>query len=339
MHEADETLAKQWDNRGAVSRSGRLFSLLMRPLGYPHLEGGRVIEAYRGPQAFVDACGLDEDAWARHFDQWDRAASRAAHRHRDRVVLLHFLAALAVLTAVLGAIGFLGHAMGLFWALAEVAILVGIVLMVRNDRNPKKSTHHAWLSCRKQAERFRAEALARIPAAPGIADEATRRAAILALLEDQIGYQAKAHDRWEKLHGGLERATRRIFYLVLVAAAGHLVPIGVESWRAMGNAVPHAVEVVAHFFHSPKWLIITAAGPAFAACLHGIASKLEVKRLASQAGAMAARLSALKLELESLGPDNGRELERLAQRIGDELTAEHSNWLSLVEHAELEEPA
>lgn len=339
MHEVDETLARKWDKPSAPSRSGRLFSLLMRPFGYRRVEGGSVIAAYRGPKAFVDACGLGEDAWARHFDQWDRAASRAANRHRDRVVLLHFLAALAVLTAVLGAIGFLGHAMGLVWALAEVVILVTIVAMVRSDRRPASSTHHAWLSCRQQAERFRAEALARIPAAPGIADDAARRAAILALLEDQIGYQAKAHDRWENLHGGLERATRGIFYLVLAAAAGHLVPIGVESWRAMGNAVPHAVEAVAHFFHSPKWLIITAAGPAFAACLHGIASKLEVKRLASQAGAMAARLSTLKLELESLGPDNGRELERLAQRVADELTAEHSNWLSLVEHAELEEPA
>jgi len=336
MQEADETLVKKWDKPEGTSWSGRMFSLLMRPFGYPRLEGGRAVSAYRGPESFVDACGIGEDEWAKNFDRYDRGASRAANRHRDCVILLHVLAALAVLTAVLGAVGFSGR-VGLLFGFLEVLILAVIVAMVRSDRDPNTSSHHGWLSLRQRAEGFRARALVRIPAIDGSVE--ARRMAIMALLDDQIDYQTKAHHRWEKLHAGLERATRAIFYLVLVAAAGHLVPLAVEWWHMMGNEVPHAVEAVSHFFHSQKWLIVTAAGPAFAACLHGIGGKLEVKRLAAQAGAMKDRLETLKLELANLGAGETDGLARLAGRIADELAAEHHSWLSLVEHAELEEPA
>jgi hypothetical protein len=252
--------------------------------------------------------------------------------------LIHVLSAFAVLTAVLGAISFLG--VGIPWAAAEVIFLFIIVKMVRTDRRDDSSIHQAWLTLRKEAEQFRANALMRTFEANRAVPNSLRRKVLLALLDDQISYQTSAHDRWERLHKGLESASRWTFYVVLVAVTAHLVPVTVESWRFIGGDVPHTVERVAHFFHAPWWLIFTAAGPAFAACLHGIGGKLEVKRLASHAKAMCAKLESHRAEIESLGEDaTEAQLKELARKVSTDLISEHTTWYGLLEHGRLEEPA
>lgn len=329
-------LASRWDKGDKVSWSGRFFSLALSPLGYPKLEGGQAIPAYRGPSGFSDSCGVADEEWKKEFDQHDRAATRAGNRHRDRVVLLHLLAAMAVLTAVLGVISLWG--MSLPWAVAEFLILCAIIRLVRQDRRQGASAHSAWLVLRQAAESFRMQALLRPFAGEANLPIAAARAPLLALLEYQVEYHRKAHARWDQLNRGLERGTRWIFYVVAGAVALHLIPVAVESWKFIGHSVPPWMQALAHLLHSPKWLILTAAGPAFAACLHGIGGKLEVKRLAGQSESMTQQLTKFQTELAALNDEGSTApLAAVAKRIAAAMNAEHATWLYLLQDCQLDE--
>jgi len=351
-------LVKSWDKGAKRSWSGWIFARTMRAFGYdkPHQAS---IESWRGELEFCRHCGLDDAQWAR-FDAVDRAATRAGHRHRDNVVLLHLLAASAVFFAVSGAVALFGSVWP--WAVLELAVLCAIVFLVRKERSKSGSSvpvHRAWLELRREAEAFRVKAMlyafgvdyARdIPELAGkhqslelesretpvALDRNAQRKTIASLLRDQIDYHDENERRWKAVRRGLERAIRWIFYLVLVAVVLHLVPLAMHGLEQLGRIRLDGVHGLLDFLHSPKWLLLTAAGPAFAAGLHGIAVKLEIQRLERSSHAMAKRLRGFRQALEG---DPDMETKPLALAIARAMYAEHDAWFNLMGINDIQMPA
>lgn len=408
--EGFDQLVSQWDPEDRKVRAGRFFRRFLSLFGYPGREGGRVLTAWRGPQRFVDGSRLASRTWTR-FDEVDRAATHAALSHRDQIVALHVLAALAVVCAVAGAIRLFGGSA--LWALAEFAVLVRIVWLVVREKRRKVPVHRAWLLLRQAAEALRLQALLRpflasLPALershwrgePGRthppddrsgegdrteeddravghgmqlvspqtwwASRSVRDTGPLAntaegdyvvqsrfdelvgtlrsLIEDQRDYHARTHERWHRLHHGLERAMLWIFVLVSATVLSHLFALGVQFLENHGQALPHALTGVAHWLHEQRWLLlITAAGPAFAACLHGIGGKLEIRHVAEQSGAMRHRLDDYREALDQLerqgGDDRFMALRALAIQVASAMYAEHETWFTLLRGNEVEIPA
>ncbi len=348
-------LVKSWDRGAKRSWSGWIFARTMRAFGYDKPHQGS-IESWRGELEFCQHCGLDEAQWAR-FDAVDRAATRAGHRHRDNVVLLHMLAASAVFFAVSGAVALFGTVWP--WAVLELGVLCGIVLLVRRERAKDGSSvpvHRAWLELRREAEAFRVKAMLYgfgvdhaqdIPelaekhqdldlASRATIDRGAQRKTLASLLRDQIGYHAENEERWKAVRHGLERAIRWIFYWVLVAVVLHLVPLVVHWLEHLGWIRLDGFHGVLDFLHSPKWLLLTAAGPAFAAGLHGVAVKLEIQRLERSSHAMAERLRNFRQALES---DPDIDMKPLALAVARAMYAEHDAWFNLMGINDIQMPA
>lgn len=97
-----------------------------------------------------------QEKYLQYFYSLDRTATHAANKYRDRVVLTHLFASMAVLGAVAGSIGRSEMSEG-FWGLLELLSLVLIVFLLFDRRKPTNS-HDVWLQFRQAAEAFRINA-------------------------------------------------------------------------------------------------------------------------------------------------------------------------------------
>lgn len=132
--------------------SGMFHEVILRLFGKKWKKKFAPIKAYRGKkQSFLEK-KLPEEFW-QYFDMFDRTATHAANKYRDKVVGIHLLASLAVLGAVLGAI-VQSDGAELFWGLVELVALGWIVTLLR-ERKEKINSHDVWLYFRKAAEAFR----------------------------------------------------------------------------------------------------------------------------------------------------------------------------------------
>ena len=351
-------LVKSWDKGTKRSWSGWIFARTMRAFGYAKSHQGS-IEAWRGEPEFCEHCGLDDAQWAK-FDAVDRAATRAGHRHRDNVVLLHMLAASAVFFAVSSAVALFGTAWP--WAVLELVVLCGILVVVMRERSKvgsSASVHRAWLELRREAEAFRVKAMlyefgvdyardipelaGKHPAldmesrgTPIAADRDAQRKTLASLLRDQVNYHDENGKCWKAVRQSLERSIRWIFYLVLVAVVLHLIPLAMHGLEHLGWIRLDSVHGVLDFLHSPKWLLLTAAGPAFASGLHGISGKLEIQRLEWSSQAMAERLRKFRQALDA-NPDG--DMKPLALAVARAMYAEHDAWFNLMGINDISMPA
>jgi hypothetical protein len=118
------------------------------------------VGAYRGEDGFVSGSGLDKQSfWTRMFDPLDRAATHAANRYRDGIVLSHLLSSMAVLGAVAGMIGWLGID-DWAWALVELVALLAIgVIVRRGNARGRQAIRDLFLKTRRAAEALRLSAL------------------------------------------------------------------------------------------------------------------------------------------------------------------------------------
>jgi hypothetical protein len=286
------------------------------------------------------------------FSALDRSALYGSYKHRDFVWIAYLGAATAVLLAVAGHISDGGPE----WAVVEFAVLLLVAALVLYARGT--SLQDRWTACRLGAEQLRIalmslpllvlpEALAtREEPSPSEKDDgskpevkfdfaalqqvkrAVRQHGLPRLdpkftpeqavdwthriIHDQISY----HDR---NHAKLERAESRLQIISFLIFASAMLA------------------VMAHFFsHDPRLLLVTAAGPAFLAALHGAVTRLGIVHRAALSANVKRDLAeideALTKQIDPLRSEEERweEVRQLAYRATETMGSENTSWHHLV---------
>lgn len=284
------------------------------------------------------------------FDAMDRSASHGSYIHRDLAWVAYFGAAFAVFAAVAGYIHLFFSEDA--WGVIEFVTLLiagGVVIGAR-----RSSLQERWTACRLGAEQLRIArmslpllvlppALATAPP-PGnsksskevelglIALAEVKRAVrdqglprldpefepidaakwLQCIVDDQTNYHHINHHKLERAESRLRFATQALFGAAMVA-------------------------VLLHFCsHIGGLLLVTAAGPAFAAALHGAGTRLGIVHRAALSldverelkvvqKALAKLIATPPIELEAW-----REVRRLAFEAATSMGRESTAWHGLV---------
>ncbi len=299
------------------------------------------------------------------FDALDRSAVYGSHIHRDLVWLEHIGAAFAVFAAVAGHVSlwegtlaglgsfFLGEHVEWLWGILELVTLLGIVGMVMLVRTTELQDR--WTACRLGAEQLRIalmsmpllvlpSALATSDAPPAADQHGARdtqfgffalaqvKRAVRAhglprldsaltiaqaadwlhlIIRDQIAYHHGNHAKLEHTENRLRFLTKWIFFLAIAA-------------------------VVTHFsFDFPALLLATAAGPAFAAALHGTGTRLGIVHRAALSSEVAKELTQIDEDLTAVekmpsGDNAWTQLRRLTFAAAEAMGRENTSWHGLV---------
>ena len=298
------------------------------------------------------------------FERSDVEAAVSAGRHRDSTWLIYCASATAVFSAVAGVIELWPGRHNPFWAVTElvmIAIIVGGVMLAKREH-----WHEKWIGHRFIAEQLRyarmclpllgvsrpfmepawqvengklhltsAElwfiqrtlAMEGLPSSPDGAAYVASSKEVKARLADYVSkvvrdQQGYHHDKHHRLHTVHERL----------------------HWLSMGLFGATALAVLAHFVIHANWLLIcTAFFPALAAAVHGLATKLEITRIAGQSAVAERSLADIALAIEDAESQSGWEgwlrLRQLAQEASRIMSDENGQWQQLVRHQETELPA
>jgi hypothetical protein len=139
------------------------------------------------------------------------------------------------------------------------------------------------------------------------------------VVKDQREYHHKNHEKQHKLHERFHKLSMGLFGATVLA-------------------------VLAHFAIHANWLLIcTAFFPALAAAVHGLATKLEITRIAGQSAATEHQLAAIDEAIKGAGAQAGWEgwlrLRELALEASRIMSEENGQWQQLISHQETELPA
>ena len=292
------------------------------------------------------------------FEAMDRSALHGSYIHRDLIWVTHLGAAFAVLCAVTGQL-FEGR---WGWGVAEFAALVAVGALVVWAQWIK--LQERWTACRLGAEQLRiarmslpllvlppalATADTPVTASHSPAGEIEIEHAALAdvkravreqglpkldpsltpsraadwlrlIVADQIEYHYRNHHKLERAETRLGRASWAFFVASLAA-------------------------VLAHFFYDTHLILLaTAAGPAFAAALHGAGTRLGIVHRAALSHDMELQLKEIDHNLEKIitasavTVDAWAEVRRLAYKAAEAMGVENTSWLSLVRRYKDEMP-
>jgi hypothetical protein len=292
------------------------------------------------------------------FDAMDRSAVHGSYMHRDLVWLAYFGAAFAVFAAVAGHLSEGAHGdagEGIAWGVTELVTLMIVAALVLSSR--RFSLQERWTACRLGAEQLRIArmSLPLLVLPPALATADTRpagnartskeselglvalaqvkrivrdqglprldpaptpaRAArwLQCIIDDQTNYHHRNHHKLERAEGRLRFATQAFFVIAMIA-------------------------VLVHFCSHARWLLLlTAAGPAAAAALHGAGTRLGIVHRAALSLDMERELkqigAALKKLIDSPPPvelDAWREVRRLAFEAANAMGRESTSWHGLV---------
>jgi hypothetical protein len=304
-----------------------------------------------------DRAAVDASApIAATFDAMDRSALHGSYIHRDITWLTHFGAAFAVFAAVAG---FVYRGYGVLWGILEIATLVAVAVAVYRAR--RSDLQERWTACRFAAEQLRiarmslpllvlppALATADAPQ-PGHGDSAgqiefralvevkrvvrdqglpqldsgfspKQAAAWLHLIvSDQLEYHRRNHRKLEHAEERLRRLTQIIFAIAVIAVVAHLIELSPISHR-----------------HDEWLLLITAAGPALAAALHGAGTRLGIVHRAALSEEMERELRSINVSLErflkepSDTPESWQAVRGLAYEAANAMGRENTSWHGLV---------
>lgn len=244
------------------------------------------------PKLFNETSPLIE-----RFEALDRSAVLGAYVHRDLAWATHFGAAFAVLFAVVGILW--PH--GLLWPIVELILLVLVALSVFLVWHLKLQDR--WTACRLGAEQLRIarmclpllvlqralisedtwpgrtphgvisadltrDALSEVKRAvrdhglpPFGGRSSARQAArwLECIVTDQLLYHQSNHQTLERAEHRLRFIAGLLFFGAMLAV---LITLGHDIWPCLPG---------------PPWLLlVTAAGPAFAAACHGTATRLAI---------------------------------------------------------------
>jgi hypothetical protein len=284
------------------------------------------------------------------FDAMDRSAVHGSYIHRDLSWLTYFGAAFAVFAAVAGQLSERSA-----WGAAELATLLLVAGLVLGAR--RYSLQERWTACRLGAEQLRIArmslpllvlppALATADARPTGNTHASKEAELdlvaLAevkrivrdqglprldpalnparaarwlqwIIDDQTTYHHRNHHKLERAESRLQIATQALFAAAMIA-------------------------VLVHFCWHNKWLLLlTAAGPAFAAALHGAGTRLGIVHRAALSLDMERDLKDIGTSLKKLiddlpllEQDAWREVRWLAFEAANAMGQESTSWHGLV---------
>lgn len=312
------------------------------------------------PQLALDRAALESSKIIACFGALDRSALYGSYIHRDLVWLEHIGAGAAVFAAVAGYIelwGGLFHRLGWHtewvWGGLELVTLIAVASMVGFVR--RTQLQDRWTACRLGAEQLRIALMSMpllvLPSAlatsdePPVADEhgtqetqfgfyalaQVKRAVrnhglprldpdltiaqaaewLHLIIRDQISYHHGNHAKLEHAENRLRLLTKSIFFLAMVA-------------------------VVAHFWsHASALLLATAAGPAFAAALHGTGTRLGIVHRAALSSDVAKELAKIDADLTAVekmlpGVESWTQVRRLAFAAAEAMGRENSSWHGLV---------
>lgn len=294
------------------------------------------------------------------FEQMDIEAAVASGRHRDSTWVIYGASAMAVFAAVAGAIDLWpgGHHSP-FWPVVElmlICMIIGTFALAKKQR-----WHGKWISFRFIAEQLRyAKVCLPLLGAPrpfmepawqinngqlqlanaglwfiqrtmtmqglpctedgtpyiASSDEGKARLSeyVRLVVEDQVAYHLRNYNKLHIVHGRLHKLEMGLFGATVIA-------------------------VLAHFVIPASWLLIcTAVFPALAAAVYGLATKLEISRIAGQSAATARDLKDIAVAIDESANQPGwdgwvrlRQLSLDAARI---MSDENDQWQQLVRHQE-----
>jgi hypothetical protein len=277
------------------------------------------------------------------FEAMDRSAVHGSRVHRDLIWIAYLLAASAVLAAVAGEIW---KGWAIFWGVTELVALVSVLGLIFWAR--RSALQDRWTACRLGAEQLRIArmSLPLLVLPPALATTVAKSQGSLALEEvkrvlrdhglprlagpirrsdaakwlhcivaDQIAYHHRNHHLLDHAEKRLNVATSTLFFVALAA-------------------------VIYHFISHKDWLLLlTAAGPAFAAALHGAGTRLGIVHRAALSQEMEQELRQVDATLTELIADNHpdpdpakplAEVRHLAFRAATAMGSENISWHGLV---------
>lgn len=323
---------------------------------------------YHGPPDWLDGvpdrAAKDPGApTCAHFASLDRAALHGSYIHRDLIWMTHLAAAFAVLFAVIGTL-WPGHLFRIdVWPTMELIILVLVLVFIIAARVVRLQDR--WTACRLGAEQLRiarmclplrvvppkllepdesvvTDACGRstdftgrvmwevkravrdhgIPQVQGDYSPVEAARWLASMIKDQAGYHRQ---NWCKL----EHAEGRLAWL-----------IGLFFTAALASVIAELI-VPAH-----PWLLLpTAAGPAFAAALHGAETRLGIVHRAALSRDTCRELSAIHDTLDTLAgapPASDiawRQVRAEAAHAANVMGSENITWHSLVRRQRDDIPA
>jgi hypothetical protein len=292
-----------------------------------------------------------DGALARCFDALDRSAVYGSYIHRDLIWISYLGAAFAVLAAVKG---HLSHHAGIGWGITELATLALVALLVLVVR--KANLQDRWTACRFGAEQLRIARMSLpllvLPSALATSD-APAAAEGESNPETALGFKALAVVKRAVRDQGLPRLDPACTPVDAAKWVRLIVGNQIEYHHDNHHKLEHAerrlrlvtqfffyvavVAVIAQFkWDHAEWLLLfTAAGPAFAAAVHGIATRLGIVHRAALSIATEMELKEVdsgldKIDDSSRGEDGWREVRRLTVEAGEAMGRENTSWHGLV---------
>ena len=303
------------------------------------------------------------------FTRSDVKASLAAGHHRDFTWLIYGASAFAVFAAVAGSIHLWPGGHGPLWALAELLLIGGIIGGLRLAKS--QNWHELWIGHRFVAEQLRyarmclplmglprlfmspfwgivldkkGESHLRLespelwwvqrtliaqglPIAIDGREYSPSQPQVLAVLKgyvsrviaNQKDWHGDNHTRWHKLHHHLHLLAVALFVATVLAVLVHFIP------------------------HPPWLLICTAFFPALAAAIHGLATKLEMVRIAGQSAVTTQILTDLERAIDGSGYEAGwgdwLRLRHLALEAARAMSDENEQWQRLLRDQGADLPA
>ena len=132
------------------------------------------------------------------------------------------------------------------------------------------------------------------------------------IVADQINYHHRNHAKLERVESWLTYCAQALFLIALIAVVRHL-------WS-----------------HEHGLLLFTAAGPAFAAALHGAGTRLGIVHRAALSGEIEKELRQIDSNLIKLidgthpAKDPAAEVRALASAAAEAMGSENTSWHGLV---------
>lgn len=297
---------------------------------------------------------------AERFYWSDRMANMAAGFHRDTTFILYMFSALAVASAISGAVGFWPGAHSSFWPCVELSLILTIFLIFKLSK--KARWHHRWMSHRFIAEQLR-YARAGLPFCSFQSPVMNSPYILSGIVGEFRQFVLQSAEQWllrrtfvaagmpnsnngsvlDISQHGSESANYlkaiingQISYHKTTQSKCHRLSHALHQGTTIAFGVS-AIAVIGHFILHADWLLIfTAALPALAAALHGIGTQNELRRLELLSASTVRALTEILAAFEHLPPASSANdtswinMRRLAAEALKVMSNVNEQWEDLI---------
>jgi hypothetical protein len=285
----------------------------------------------------------------KRFNAMDHTALHGSFLHRDLIWFVHFASAWAVLFAVAGALHFWPYHSPKThgWPATEVITLLVVGVVILWVRRVQLLEH--WTSCRLAAEQLRIARLCLpllvVPWALRGGDKAPPGAFSFTVSALNLVKRSVRDQGLPRLPPDYSVAMALAWLDLIVKSQrnyhtdNHLRLDRAERDLHWGTTIFYGLAIFgasAHFFSDwEQLLVLTAAGPAFAAALHGVVTRLGIVHRIELSREIEVELAQIHDSLVTFdmtqSPDQAwRALRDFALRASDAMGNENTSWHSLV---------